>query len=80
MQLWGETMITRTTLHYAVIGALAFTSPAAADSVADFYHGKTISLYVSFPPGGGYDIYARVLAPHFTRHIPAARTRYRRGT
>jgi tripartite-type tricarboxylate transporter receptor subunit TctC len=25
---------------------------------------KTISLYVSFPPGGGYDIYARVLAPH----------------
>jgi tripartite-type tricarboxylate transporter receptor subunit TctC len=23
-----------------------------------------ISLYVSFPPGGGYDIYARVLAPH----------------
>src|SRR5215472_8032806 len=28
------------------------------------------SLYVSFPPGGGYDIYARVLAPHFSRHIP----------
>src|SRR6266581_9814130 len=57
-------------LRHAIIGALAFTSPAAADSVADFYHGKTISLYVSFPPGGGYDIYARVLAPHFTRHIP----------
>ena len=32
--------------------------------------GKTISLYVGFPPGGGYDIYARVIAPHFTRHIP----------
>jgi tripartite-type tricarboxylate transporter receptor subunit TctC len=63
-------MNTRNALHHAVIGALAFTSPVAADSVADFYHGKTISLYVSFPPGGGYDIYARVLAPHFTRHIP----------
>src|SRR5215471_5019172 len=45
-------------------------SPADADAISDFYRGKSISLYVSFPPGGGYDIYARVLAPHFTRHIP----------
>jgi tripartite-type tricarboxylate transporter receptor subunit TctC len=45
-------------------------SPAAADPVADFYRGKSISLYVSFPPGGGYDIYARVLAPHFSHRIP----------
>jgi tripartite-type tricarboxylate transporter receptor subunit TctC len=50
--------------------ALLAIAPANADAVADFYRGKSISLYVSFPPGGGYDIYARVLAPHFTRHIP----------
>src|SRR5215469_18556659 len=51
--------------------ALAAASAArAADPVADFYHGKTITLYVGFPPGGGYDLYARVFAPHFTRHIP----------
>jgi tripartite-type tricarboxylate transporter receptor subunit TctC len=43
---------------------------AQADPVADFYKGKTISLYVGFPPGGGYDLYARVVAPHFSRHIP----------
>ena len=43
---------------------------AAAEPVADFYRGKTISLYVGFPPGGGYDLYARVVAPHFSRHIP----------
>ena len=49
---------------------LALTAPAMADPVADFYHGKTINLFVSFPPGGGYDIYARVLAPYFTQHIP----------
>jgi tripartite-type tricarboxylate transporter receptor subunit TctC len=49
---------------------LASVSPAGADAVSDFYRGKTISLYVSFPPGGGYDIYARVLAPHFSRQIP----------
>src|SRR5262245_18803185 len=54
-----------------VAGASMLTShPAAADAVTDFYRGKSISLYVSFPPGGGYDIYARVLAPHFSRHIP----------
>ena len=43
---------------------------AVAEPVADFYRGKTISLYVGFPPGGGYDLYARVVAPHFSRHIP----------
>jgi len=50
--------------------AMLSSQPATADTIADFYRGKSISLYVSFPPGGGYDIYARVLAPHFTRHIP----------
>ncbi len=44
--------------------------PVLAEPVADFYRGKQISLYVSFPPGGGYDIYARLFGPHFTRHIP----------
>src|SRR5882672_8841109 len=50
--------------------ALLAPTAAVADAAADFYHGKTINLYVSFPPGGGYDIYARILAPYFTRHIP----------
>ena len=50
--------------------ALLVTSTARADAIADFYKGKQISLYVSFPPAGGYDIYARIFAPHFSRHIP----------
>jgi tripartite-type tricarboxylate transporter receptor subunit TctC len=49
---------------------LAASGGATADATADFYRGKTISLYVGFPPGGGYDLYARVFAPYFTRHIP----------
>jgi tripartite-type tricarboxylate transporter receptor subunit TctC len=55
-----------------VLGAAALLAPAPAmaDAVADFYHGHIITLYVSFPPGGGYDIYARILTPYFTRHIP----------
>jgi len=50
--------------------AIVATSSARADEIADFYRGKTINMYVSFPPGGGYDIYARLIAPYYTRHIP----------
>ena len=45
--------------------ALAFTAatiPAKADAVADFYKGKNIQLVVGYGPGGGYDIYARLIA------------------
>src|SRR5258708_14060972 len=54
----------------ACVALVLTQAPALADPVTDFYRGKTISLYVGFPPGGGYDLYARVFAPHFTRHIP----------
>ncbi|MCH6577927.1 MAG: hypothetical protein IH807_08880 [Proteobacteria bacterium] len=51
--------------------ALGMPSPTAkAASVADFYKGKTLTLYVGFAPGGGYDTYSRLLAPHFARNIP----------
>src|SRR5262245_9465576 len=43
---------------------------ARADDVADFYKGKRITLIVSYGTGGGYDVYARVLARHMSRHIP----------
>ncbi len=64
-------MTERAMLRCLVVAAAFIVSqPALADPIADFYHGKSITLYVSFPPGGGYDIYARVLVPYFTRHIP----------
>ena len=45
------------------------TSPAASQS-NDFYQGKTITLTVGFTPGGGYDLFARLLARHLGNHIP----------
>jgi tripartite-type tricarboxylate transporter receptor subunit TctC len=48
----------------------SMTAAAGADSVADFFAGKTISLVVGFPPGGGYDAYTRVLARHYGRFVP----------
>jgi tripartite-type tricarboxylate transporter receptor subunit TctC len=54
----------------AIAVSLAAVAPASAQSVEDFYRGKNINLLVGFQPGGGYDIYARLLARHIGRHIP----------
>ena len=54
----------------ALLLALASLVPARADSVADFYQGRTIDLEVGYSTGGGYDIYARMLARHMGRFIP----------
>jgi tripartite-type tricarboxylate transporter receptor subunit TctC len=43
---------------------------ARADSVADFYKGRTVEIYVGYSTGGGYDIYARALARRLGRFIP----------
>ena len=50
--------------------ALALASPAHAQSVEEFYRGKTVTMLVGFTAGGGYDLYARVLGRHIGRHIP----------
>jgi tripartite-type tricarboxylate transporter receptor subunit TctC len=43
---------------------------AHAQSVADFYRGKTVTLMVSTSTGGGYDTLARAVARFIGRHIP----------
>src|SRR3954469_4267903 len=50
---------------------MIFAAPQArADAVEDFYKGKQITLIVSYGPGGGYDVYARVLARFMPKYIP----------
>jgi tripartite-type tricarboxylate transporter receptor subunit TctC len=53
----------------ALIGGLQAV-PAKAQSAADFYRGKQITLMVGSSPGGGYDAIARMVARHMGRHIP----------
>jgi tripartite-type tricarboxylate transporter receptor subunit TctC len=50
--------------------AFAFVQPAHAQTVEQFYKGKTVSLVIGFSVGGGYDLYARHLARHIGKHIP----------
>jgi tripartite-type tricarboxylate transporter receptor subunit TctC len=44
--------------------------PAGAQTPAEFYKGRTVSIVVGFGPGGGYDLYARVLGRFIGEHIP----------
>ena len=52
--------------------ALMLTAaPAMAqNSVADFYKGKTITCFIGYGVGGGYDLFARTISKHMGRHIP----------
>jgi tripartite-type tricarboxylate transporter receptor subunit TctC len=54
----------------ALTGPLLAPLPAKAQSVEEFYKGKTINLAIGFSVGGGYDLYARHLARHIGKHIP----------
>jgi len=55
----------------AVLAVAVLAIPKAqADDVADFYRGKRVNLIVSYGTGGGYDVYARVLAKYMSKHIP----------
>src|SRR3954453_10279209 len=57
-------------LLLAMLAATASGNLAAAQSVADFYRGQTISLLVGSNTGGGYDAYARPVSRHLGRFIP----------
>src|SRR6266849_10124997 len=54
------------------ISALALLSIAAAQaqSPADFYKGKNVDFMIGSSVGGGYDVYARMIARHLGKHIP----------
>ncbi len=43
---------------------------ASAQSPAEFYKGKTVSITVGYGAGGGYDTTTRIVARHLGKHIP----------
>ncbi|MFZ3338017.1 MAG: tripartite tricarboxylate transporter substrate-binding protein [Xanthobacteraceae bacterium] len=58
----------------SIVAWTAFVAPAVpgakAQSPAAFYAGKSIDLEIGYSVGGGYDLYARLLARHLGDHIP----------
>jgi tripartite-type tricarboxylate transporter receptor subunit TctC len=41
-----------------------------AEAVEDFYRGRTVSVVIGYGVGGGFDLYARLLARHMGSHLP----------
>lgn len=51
-------------------GLLASAGAHAQQGVADFYKGRTVSIVMGTGPGGSYDLYGRLIANHYGKHIP----------
>jgi tripartite-type tricarboxylate transporter receptor subunit TctC len=56
-------------LAAALLACFRLAAPAAADPIADFYAGRTVTLIVSTGSAGGYDTLARAIARHIGAHI-----------
>lgn len=54
----------------SLLALVALVVCAHADPIADFYRGKTLRLLIGYGPGGGYDLYARLVAEFLPRHLP----------
>jgi tripartite-type tricarboxylate transporter receptor subunit TctC len=75
----GQTMevdvIKLNVMRRALVGlglaSALLSAPSWAQSdVEKFYAGKTVDLMIGSAPGGGYYIYATVLARHMRKHLP----------
>jgi tripartite-type tricarboxylate transporter receptor subunit TctC len=50
--------------------AMPLANVAQAESVAEFYRGKNVNIIVGYSAGGGYDVYARLMAPYLKKYLP----------
>jgi len=61
----------RLALMLLSVALWAAPSPSNADPISDFYRGKTLRMLIGYGPGGGYDLYGRLVAEFLPRHIPS---------
>ena len=62
--------IRRRVAGLALLAVLALPASSTAQTVEQFYRGKSITMIVGGGVGGGYDVYARTFARHMSKHIP----------
>jgi tripartite-type tricarboxylate transporter receptor subunit TctC len=65
-------LLSRLPIVIATLGLCLLASPRAA-TAEDYFHGKTITYVVGQAAGGGYDRYARLLAPFLEEELGARR-------
>src|SRR5262245_39094049 len=66
----GRGFLTQVLLATIGVAVLVTTQTHAAAAPVDFYKGKTVFVVIGYSPGGGYDLYARILSQHLGKHIP----------
>jgi tripartite-type tricarboxylate transporter receptor subunit TctC len=59
-------------LAAGILSFVTVTEPARA--AGDSFAGQTVSMYISTVPGGGYDLYGRLVANYLGRHLPGEPT------
>ena len=57
-------------LAAAVIAAIWIAANPTGLQAQDFYKDKTVRFIVGYSPGGSFDLYTRVIARHFSKHVP----------
>ena len=55
---------------FTALPLAALAMPADAQSVADFYRGKTVTMAVGTSPGGDYDLRMRMVGRYLGKYIP----------
>src|SRR5438874_4879452 len=58
------------TLAVAALGSFLAVAAPGISPAEEFFAGRTITMSTHSEPGGGYDVYLRLLAQHMGRHIP----------
>ena len=65
------TGMTKSRLGIALVAATILAPlPAGAQSAAESFAGKNVTLIIGFGPGGGYDLWGRLVARHIGKHLP----------
>jgi tripartite-type tricarboxylate transporter receptor subunit TctC len=67
---WGRWL--RFVLSATLALAVAAQVARAQDAERAYFAGKTVRLVVGYGPGGGYDAYARMIAPHLSKVLGAS--------
>lgn len=60
----------RTARFFLPVLAAVFLVSSYVYAQEDFFQGKRIRFVVGYPPGGGYDLAARIVARHMGKDIP----------
>ena len=58
----------------AALALCGLCRSASAQSVEEFYKGKTVTIMIGYGPGGTDDVWARLLAKYMPEHIPGKPT------